>query len=157
MRRHIELEVTFKATIIGGDEFIPDSTAAEETVKLTIPTIESKYAVFPKLLEGVTLRTIQQLRDNVSGYLDKQRAEEKRRKEGEQLKLAYGESNDDADEWEGDAPVTEDDAEQDDGDGDGEEEEDDGEEEGDEPSGLMIDFDKVAADAEAALAEGFGE
>jgi hypothetical protein len=154
MRRHIVLEVTFRATVIGGDEYIPESTAAEESVMLTMPTIDTKYAVFPKVLEGVTLRTIQQLQGNVSSYLDKKSAEEKKRKEFEQMKLTYPDRapNDDPDEWESNEAVTDDTADSDD-----EDLEDAGTDEesnnpfDDEPVSIGIDFSKIAKDAEAAL------
>lgn len=93
MRRHIALSVTFRATVIGGDEYIPDSTAAEESVVLTLPMIDPKFAVFPKVLEGVTLGVMESLKDNVRSYLDKREAEEKRRKEYEQMGLRYQGAN----------------------------------------------------------------
>lgn len=121
MRRHIALSVTFQATVIGGDEYIPDSTAAEESVVITLPMIDPKFAVFPKILEGVTLSVMETLKDNVRSYLSKREAEEKRRKEYEQMGLKYSRTN-------GFAPVAEGASESAD---DDEEEGDEGDEGGD--------------------------
>lgn len=88
MARKIVLEVTFRA-VSESDEYIPSDTMAEETVMLTIPNLESKYVVFPKVLEGVTIGVIRSHLAKVSAYLNKKDAEERRRREFEQMQLTY--------------------------------------------------------------------
>ncbi len=58
MEGHIRLFVTFSADYIGSDAPAGD-TGATETVELTLPYIDGKYIVMPKLLEGVMDKTIE--------------------------------------------------------------------------------------------------
>lgn len=160
MRRHIALSITIQAQIVGGDEYIPDSTAAHEDVVITLPVVDSKFFVFPKVIEGVTQSVVSQLRDNVSAYFDKKRADEKRRKEFEQMKLTYPDADpDQLDSVEGDESPFDDDA-TDDAEADGDSGDLD-QDQGDDADGndddtveltpAGIDFIRIQQEAQAAL------
>jgi hypothetical protein len=109
--------------------------------------------VFPKVLEGVTIGVIRSHLAKVSTYLSKKEQEERKRKEYEQMQMRYPDGK--PDEFEPYETVDSDDGLDDDSDEDDTEEEDDGSDTDDEGDGLVIDFEQVARDAEAALsAEG---
>lgn len=144
-KRHIELQVTLRAVVRGGDEYIPESTAAEEEVVISMPNMDNKYVVFPKIIEGATLGVIRNLQANVSGYLNKKDLDERRRKEFEQMQMTYPAGSDE-DESEDDDPF---------GDEDEAEESESSSDEISDPEqplhGGLIDFNRVAANVEAAL------
>lgn len=133
MKRQIVLEVTFKAIALS-DEYIPESTMAEETVTLVMPNLDNKFVVFPKVLEGVTIGVIRNHQENVRSFLSKKAEEERRRREYEQMGLLYPAGQDSEQPFDSD---------------------DDGDDETatDEPG---VDFARIAQDAEKQLqAEGF--
>ena len=77
-KKSIELRVTFEAVYKSSDEYIPaDEVTSVEEMTLTIPHIDSKFVVLPKVLEGITDRAITALGAMVSEYYRKQ-AEEKK-------------------------------------------------------------------------------
>lgn len=140
MARKIILEVTFRAES-QSDEYIPADTMAEETVMLTIPNLESKYVIFPKVLEGVTIGVIRSHLAKVGAYLNKIEADERRRREFEQLQIAYP-----------DAALDEDHEAEDDDEGMALDSDGDGEEVMDNYSAeIMVDLDQIAEDAQYAL------
>lgn len=138
MKRQIVLEVTIRA-ISTSEEYIPQSTAAEEVVMLTIPNMEYKFVVFPKVLEGLTISVIKAHQDNVRSYLSEKADEERKRNEYAQLGLPYPPVS-------RGAPVPFDNEE--DGD-DSESDDSDDDASGDEDNdpSFRIDFDKIARDA----------
>lgn len=154
-RRHIRLEVTIRAVVQGGDEYIPESTAAYDTVTVDIPGMDKRFVVFPKVIEGATQNVIAELHANVGSYLNKKDLEERRRKEFEQMQMTYPRINDD--ESDDDDPFDEDAEAEDDSEDEDAEAEDDEDAEGDSEqpqNGGLIDFAKVAANVEAALQNG---
>lgn len=90
MAKHTVLTIQFRAQTIDSENPIPAETAAEERVSLTIPSMESKYVVLPKVLEGVTDRVMTEHRNKVSAYLNKKAAEEARRREWRKAGLWAG-------------------------------------------------------------------
>ena len=81
-KRQIELTVRFEAIIRGGEEHVPmTEVCAENSITLMMPIMDTKYAVFPKVLEGVTERVIDELNSQYAAWLQKKREEEKRKKE----------------------------------------------------------------------------
>lgn len=144
--RKIQLTVSITAMVVGGDDYIPESTASTEEVTIALPNMDNKFVVFPKIIEGATLGVIRNLQSNVGVYLDKKRAEEKKRREIEQLRLQYpGYMPED------DGEPFEDDAE---GETGGDLDQDQVDEESvdvdEQPNRPFIDFERVAQEAEAA-------
>lgn len=84
-KKKIELKVNFEAIIVNnvtdGDYIPSDEVFAEESITLTMPVLDTKYVVLPKVLEGVTDRVIAELNGKYSEFLQKKAAEEKRRRE----------------------------------------------------------------------------
>lgn len=84
VKKQIELSVKFEAFIRSDDEHVPMSEVfAENAITLIIPVMDTKYTVFPKVLEGVTERVIDELNAQYVEWL-RQKLEEKKRNEEEQ-------------------------------------------------------------------------
>jgi predicted RNase H-like nuclease (RuvC/YqgF family) len=81
-KKQIELNVKFEAVIRSEDEHVPVTEVfAENGITLLMPVMDTKYAVFPKILEGVTERVIDELNAQYGAWLQKKHEEEKRKKE----------------------------------------------------------------------------
>lgn len=87
MSSHIHLIVSFHVQTISDDTYIPPECNITEEVALTFPTMESKFVVFPKLVEGATERVISQHAEKVASYLYKQADEKRKAEERKQLDL----------------------------------------------------------------------
>lgn len=90
MTRHIALTIQFSAQTIDSEEYMPLETEAEEVLTLTIPWINEKYIIFPKVIEGVCGRVISAHQTKVRTHLDKKAEEERKRREWEQSGLWAG-------------------------------------------------------------------
>lgn len=71
-KRQIKLTVTFKAEYVSDEVDVEMAEASEvqETTTLTIPQLDDKYVVFPKVLEGVTTQVIEAHNRRVNKVLD---------------------------------------------------------------------------------------
>lgn len=87
-KRQIILDVIITATS-RSEDYIPSDTAATESVTLIIPSMEDKFVVFPKILEGATLNVIKSHQAKMSAYLNKKADEERKRREYAQVGLPY--------------------------------------------------------------------
>lgn len=100
-KKRIELSVIFVATYIDPDNDIPaDQSAASEEMQLTLPNLDSKFVVLPKVLEGITERVIKEMDGKVMDFYRQKAEKEKQRKQEMQRPSFWREpaSN-------GDAPV----------------------------------------------------
>lgn len=65
----IQLTVTIAAHYTDWDDCPPDKVHSAETVIVQIPQLEAKFVVFPKLLDGLTGRAIERLRNEADKHL----------------------------------------------------------------------------------------
>lgn len=80
--KQIELTVTFQATYRDHEDPVPASeVTAVNNVQLLIPFLDSKFVVFPKMLEGVTDRVITELGALVAEYYRRKTEQEKAEQE----------------------------------------------------------------------------
>lgn len=78
----IELTVNFTARIRSQDEHVPTSEVyGQESITITMPILDTRYTVFPKVLEGVTNRVIAELNARYSEWLHVQQQEAERQAE----------------------------------------------------------------------------
>lgn len=78
-KKQIILQVNFTAIIEDDDVHVPASEVfSQSTVSLTMPVLDPKFVVFPKLLEGVTDSVVTELRMKYSSYLQKKDLERKK-------------------------------------------------------------------------------
>lgn len=105
-KRQIVLQVNFTALIEDDDIHIPPSEVfSANTVTLTMPVLDPKFVIFPKLLEGVTDSVVTELRAKYSQYLHKKEME--RKKEEEEKKFMWNQPPLEEDDAAGEIPTTE--------------------------------------------------
>jgi hypothetical protein len=93
---HIQLTVSFICQTVSDEELIPSECNVLEQIELAFPSMEAKYVVFPKLVEGATEQVIERHQSKVAAYFRQKADDERKAAERAQLTMWNSNGHDEA-------------------------------------------------------------